>query len=379
MRTLSSMKESLGKIDKVRLFGKLVNVYLLFITINALSNWIRSRKSNKASDDLVRSNPQYNNVFLLKSGLGQGTAVYIGNNMLITAAHCLSINPNETSKINENLHQFTFHETNSKWKITSTYHAKRIFIHPGYTGTSNPSDSEVDLALIQLKENITHLRGLELNFEHPTNNWTWVDTISIGYSYRMPPRNSLSLQGYFARKIAVTIPQAIAIDQRHYLLNILGYNIDLDQCEIHKQKYNPLENGTHHGMSGGPLLHNNKVIGINAWVSFDRITITNTAKSQKKEFSCCKHLVKIHNIAEKIGCVFQLDGKLHKFMRLDTQKAWIEQILEQCRQNDLLNPKEAQHSKPMLLSPLWRRSHLLKSPDMYEEYPGYRMPIRQRC
>ena len=62
-----------------------------------------------------------------------GSAVYIGNNVLLTAAHCLC-NSNEISSINKKLHHFAFYQINAKGKTVKTYHAKKINFHPLVVG-----------------------------------------------------------------------------------------------------------------------------------------------------------------------------------------------------------------------------------------------------
>lgn len=332
MKTLEFMKENLknAKDNKIKIAKIGLGITLLYKYIQYR---IKFAKLNKASADLAYSDPEYNNVFEMagiteKNTYTRGTAFYIGNNLLMTAAHnfCCGSRVNLSLKECENLR---FFEKDHHEKIIKEYHASEVWIHPGYCG-----GRENDIAIILLKEKVERNKGLILDFCIPSSQ---EKGITIGYTDKILPRNTFSFprRGSSLKRRAVIIPEVhlATIDNTVNLIlfNVIGYQWHNNYFV--KRKEEILENSTQKGMSGGPLIMKNKVVGLCHGIGPSFSTTHVNLKTENFVISMFKKYIRRLKyygwyILLSIGARINLVGNEIYLTPLSVHETWVKNIIQ---------------------------------------------------
>lgn len=216
---------------------------------------------------LAYSNPLFDNIGILCIELELptghrisnpcGSAVYIGEGFLITAAHCIQMTREVTtiSLLDYPLLKpagFTFKLINKEGSIHSEFKIAEEFVHPDYKSSEN------DLALLKLDTKIEHLTG----FRVPEMYEDYFDNcIAVGFG--MKGQKDGLFMSRDGLKRAITVPAIFA--QGDFYYNINGYKLNYSNDEFHLDKIedDPLAVGVSLGMSGGALINEKgRLLGI---------------------------------------------------------------------------------------------------------------------
>lgn len=250
-------------------------------------------QADKEFRNLANSNPAFKNVLQIKkhgtygTTTPRGSCVYIGNNLLLTSAHCFFDKKSNSGYNKKYLQQFSFNETDENGEIVKSYKATAIYTHPNFNFNNN-NTTAYDIAVIKIKGDIL-LPGIKPSLYRP--RIAIENAISVGYPTIYGPKDTFSYPFFKGmsmntNKRAVKVPYCtlVRIGSCSFFINILGKDIILkyDDKVVKSNKLireipsdylpninelpdrhpNILESGTNSGMSGGLLFSNNKFVAI---------------------------------------------------------------------------------------------------------------------
>lgn len=199
------------------------------------------------------------------------TVTKITENVLITAAHCLS------EDRQDKFFGFSTKIANKKLEFEGL-EIEQIIIHPSWLPISKEDERNwnkilqvYDVALIKVKENesFKSIPTMEIDFKEVNPD----DSLVFhGYGCR---ESLLNLDGYFpCKKYSLTeaLPSQALLDD-HGLLNelyeVLKEVIYKNKIITPGQRYYSQSASLCFGDSGGPVVRNNKLVGINTLYTFN--------------------------------------------------------------------------------------------------------------
>lgn len=244
-------------------------------------------------EELARSRPEFENVGVVesitrnsinphRSSYKQGSGVYIGNQIVLTAAQILPSSFKEGVFASSMKHETYFVTTDNDGNT----HAARVILanrHPLYK-INNTSIKNVrnDIAILVLDREFKHLEPISTHF---TPIDTVKDCIHVGYTDRaissLPFDNKRVPAEYYDTpiRVAVKFPGLCYMPYAKLHTVSLGSSLyahasalgGIIQCQlVQKHPYDPLESGTTPGMYGGGYFNRDSLLGI---VSGDFVSI----------------------------------------------------------------------------------------------------------
>jgi hypothetical protein len=227
--------------------------------------------TTRAREDLAKKNTEFESVGKLEclsenKMTSSSSGVYIGNQIVLTAAHCIPpFIPNNKfiSSKTDNIF-FRIRDKSGNYQVTRVIMVNR---HPSYLNNPNGND----IAVLLITGEMKGVDPVTLDFEQKHLQH---DCVSVGFSRFRSERSydekHILLSPTKSTKITVKIPQVFYNKSSTRLANIIGYSINNFTFNLlgltyfkSKLPFDPLESGTYPGMSGGGLFSQNKLIGIN--------------------------------------------------------------------------------------------------------------------
>ncbi len=251
-----------------KVFEDLANGQPLFENVGRLENF----SDEDPSDFIIATIP--NSIEIKQTTISKmGSAVYIGNQLVLTAAHCVPDYVNNGVFIDGLKNHWYFFTTDT----TNTTSISRVIAairHPDYKGSKDRTCQRTegnDISILLLESKLKHHKGIEIDY---MTDKIKTGLVSIGFPCRsLIPKLSTNKRVVtkpkelvFRKKQAIRIPNVYI--RESIFKHTLGYAVNVSDSKINnvtdlkEQPYDPLENSVSGGMSGGALMQGNKLVGI---------------------------------------------------------------------------------------------------------------------
>jgi V8-like Glu-specific endopeptidase len=210
-----------------------------------------------------------------------GSGVYIGNQVAITAAHVVPLEVKNGEFISR-LDAPTYFFVEGNDGVRQTARVMMAYRHPDYS-MDNPAsykNFKNDIAILLLSHEFKNINSIELNDIQKNRQH---DCTVVGYSDQMTPISSDNkriaiLNSDKFKKVGVKTHESYYNSALKLYVNQLGYSIASEHSFFgwfsfsisQKNSFDPLEAGTYRGMSGGGYFNNNTLIGIHVGSSIPR-------------------------------------------------------------------------------------------------------------
>jgi hypothetical protein len=205
-----------------------------------------------------------------------GSCVYIGNQIVLTAAHCVYKEITD-DKFLRDMHHHNYVTFNKGLANQAIHRVIAIKIDPQFEGVHNGiAPSEHDIAILYLEAEPTHIKPAKIDFEPFTER---ENAISIGYTDKMlihsrnKSRQIVQITDKPVSKCASIVPKCFYSD--HKVESVIGQTIesitrippDEYSYSVKKRKLLLHEWGLAPGMSGGGVFSKKrKIFAINSGI-----------------------------------------------------------------------------------------------------------------